>query len=471
MSDGLLRLQEALGPIRAAFADADDLWLVGGAVRDVLLGRPLSDWDLVTTGDAERTARAYAAAISAPVFPLSERHGAWRIVGDDYEVDVTAAPQGIATDLARRDLTINAIAVRVADGTLEAVPGALADVASGVLRAVSDQSFLDDPLRLLRLVRLAAELDLEIAPDTFLQARRDAGHAADPAGERQQAELERILLARDPIDGLRHLEDLGLLAVVLPEVAALRGVTQNRYHHFDALDHTLQVLDAAVDLSEHPEFAFGAAAGVVATALAEPIDADTDVALAVRWGALLHDIAKPQTRSVRDDGHVCFPGHAVEGAATAAVILARLRCSSALQRCVATLVREHLRIGFLVPSGDLDAREVHRYRVATELWGIASVVVSLADRWSTRGTQARQRWIRRHEQLAAAMITALGQPVAAALVRGDVLAEAIGCPLGPELGVLLARISEEQAAGVIGTEQEAIAFARTHRGAGHDDSR
>ncbi len=453
------RLARAIAPIRAAFP-ADDLWLVGGAVRDVLLGRPLTDWDLVTTGDPEVAARAHAKAIGAPVFPLSERHGAWRVVGEEGEVDVTGAPDGITADLLRRDLTINAIAVRLADGELLAVPGALDDIEARVLRAVSDQSFRDDPLRLLRLVRLAAELDLEIAPETAALARRDAALAADPAGERQRAELERILLSRDPVDGIRRLDDLGLLAVVLPEVKALEGIEQNRYHHLDVLDHTLQVLDAAIDLVEHPEFAFGPAAPAVAAALAEELDAETDVALAVRWGALLHDIAKPQTRHEFDNGHIGFPGHAQQGADAVREILGRLRCSTAVQRCVATLVREHLRLGFLVPDGELDPRAVHRYRVETEPWAIASVVVSLADRWSTRGTRARQRWIRRHEQLAVAMITALAEPALPPLIRGDDLAAALDEPLGPRIGTLLARIAEEQAAGAITSQDEAIAFAR-----------
>jgi putative nucleotidyltransferase with HDIG domain len=454
------RLARALEPVRAAFPSGD-VWLVGGAVRDVLLGHPLTDWDLVTTGDPEETARAFARTAGAPIFPLSERHGAWRVMGETHEVDVTGAPDGITADLLRRDLTVNAIAVRVADGELMAVPGALDDIEARVLRAVTDHSFRDDPLRLLRLVRLSAELDLAIDPDTAELARRDAGLAAAPAGERQRAELERILLSRDPVDGLRRLDDLGLLAVVLPEVKALDGVEQNRYHHFDVLDHTLQVLDAAIDLSEHPEFAFGAAAPAVAAALAEELDGDVDVALAVRWGALLHDIAKSTTQRTFDDGHIGFPGHAQEGAEVAMAILGRLRCSTALQRCVAVLVREHLRLGFLVPDGELDPRAIHRYRVATEPWAIASVVVSLADRWSTRGTRARQRWIRRHEQLAAAMIVALAEPTPPPLIRGDVLAEALGIQPGPALGPLLAQIAEEQAAGTVTTADEAIAFARS----------
>ena len=141
-------------------------------------------------------------------------------------------------------------------------------------------------------------------------------------------------------------------------------------------------------------------------------------------------------------------------------ILGRLRASSALARCTAVLVREHLRLGFLVTGDEPDARAVHRYRVATEPYGLASIVVSLADRWSTRGTRARQRWIRRHTELAEQMALALAVPVPAPLVRGDRLAEALECEPGPVIGKLLARIAEEQAAGEVATEAEAIAFAR-----------
>ena len=332
---------------------------------------------------------------------------------------------------------------------------------AGLLRAVSDGAFRDDPLRLLRLVRLHAELGLAVEPGTAELARRDAALAVGAAGERQRMELDRMLRSRDPVDALRLMGDLGLLAAVLPEVAALAGIEQNRYHHLDVLDHTLQVVDAAADLVAHPAGGFGAAADAVAAALAEPLDAESDVGLAVLWAALLHDVAKPQTRAVFDDGHIGFPGHAQEGAEVADRILERLRASTALRRCVSVLVREHLRLGFLVSAGEPDPRDVHRYRVATEPFGIASVVVSLADRWSTRGTRARQRWIRRHEQLAAAMVAGLAEPVPPALVRGDELADALGVAPGPELGRLLALIAEEQAAGTLTTRDEAIAFART----------
>lgn len=441
--------------------ETHDLWLVGGAVRDALLGRPLGDWDLVVEGDPERAARAIGRRLDAPVFPLSDRHGAWRITASEREIDVQGAPDGIDVDLDRRDLTVNAIALRLSDGVVREPVGAHEDLIERRLRLVADDGFQSDPVRLLRLVRLAAQLDFSIDPDTATCARRDAGLAAASAGERVRAELDLMLRARDPVDPLRDLEDLGLLAVVLPDVAALRGVTQNGYHHLDVLDHTLQVVDAAADLIRHPEGAFGSDAEAVAAALSVELDGQSDVALAVRWAALLHDIAKPQTRVERADGEAGFPGHAALGAERTDALLGDLRSSTALRRCVGVLVREHLRLGFMVGPEVPDPREVHRYRVATAPWEVASLVLSVADRLATRGVRARQRWIRRHEALAAALVQPLTAPVPAPLIRGDRLATLLELDPGPRIGELLDQIAEEQAAGMIVDEAGAVEFART----------
>lgn len=455
------RLDEARRLVVHGLGETDGLWLVGGAVRDALLGRPLVDWDLVTEGDPEVAARAIGRRLGAPVFPLSDRHGAWRITAPEREIDVQGAPAGIEEDLDRRDLTVNAIALRLADGATREVAGAREDLEHRRLRLVRDDGFRADPLRLLRLARLAAQLDFDIEESTGTCARRDAALAAKPAAERVRAELDLMLRARDPVDPLRQLEDLGLLSVVLPEVAALRGVTQNGYHHLDVFDHTLQVVDAASDLIAHPASVFGAQGEAVSAALAVELDGQSDVALALLWAALLHDVAKPETRAERADGEAGFPGHAALGAERADALLQRLRCGSALRRCVAVLVREHLRLGFMVGTQPPDPRDVHRYRVATAPWELPSLVLSVADRWATRGPRARQRWIRRHQALAAALAETFVEPPAPPLIRGDRLAAALGLDPGPRIGELLERIAEEQAVGTVADEDAAVTFART----------
>ncbi|MDQ3890758.1 MAG: hypothetical protein M3312_09460 [Actinomycetota bacterium] len=185
----------------------EEAYVVGGAVRDELLGRPVLDVD-VACRDPEAAARAYAEAVGAVVFPLSERHGAWRVASpDERTVDFTPLREGIDDDLRTRDFTINAIARRVGTGDYVDPLRGRDDLRKGVIRAVSDRVFVEDPLRLLRAVRFEDELGFTIEPWTEELIRRDAALVPAPAGERILAELERL-----PVEGFRRLEELGLLA-------------------------------------------------------------------------------------------------------------------------------------------------------------------------------------------------------------------------------------------------------------------
>ncbi|HSI97835.1 MAG TPA: hypothetical protein VK926_05690 [Gaiellaceae bacterium] len=186
----------------------EEAWIVGGAVRDLLLGRSLLDLD-VACRDPRSAAHRYAGKFGGAAFPLSERHGAWRVVqeGSDETVDFTPLPDGIESDLATRDFTLNAIAIPVAGGEPRDPHGGRADLGAGVLRAVSDTVFGDDPLRLLRAVRLEDELGVSMDEHTEALLRTSSHLVTAPAGERILAELRRLTLA-----GYRRLDDVGLLA-------------------------------------------------------------------------------------------------------------------------------------------------------------------------------------------------------------------------------------------------------------------
>jgi Poly A polymerase head domain/Probable RNA and SrmB- binding site of polymerase A len=184
----------------------EEAWVVGGAVRDELLGREVVDLD-VACREPTRAARAYAKRSGGASFPLSERHGAWRVALDDGRtVDFTPLRDGIEDDLATRDFTINAIAEPLEGGEPADPFGGCADLAGRVLRAVSPNIFEDDPLRLLRAVRLEDELGFRLDPETEQLVRAHAGLVAAPSGERIYAELVRL-----SADGFRRADDLGLL--------------------------------------------------------------------------------------------------------------------------------------------------------------------------------------------------------------------------------------------------------------------
>jgi len=456
---------------RRALGDSD-AWIVGGAVRDAALGREVADLDLAVGGDPGTAAKAIARQLGEHAFELSAEFGTWRVAasGGSGQVDVTALRgAGIEADLAERDFTIGAVAVPLDGGEPIDPFGGLADLDRKLLRAVGEGSFAADPLRLLRAARLAAELGLEVDPGTVSLARRDAARAGEPAGERQLVELRQLIGGPDPLRGLALLDDLGLTAVVLPELEALREVEQGPNHHLDVLGHTLAVLEQTLGIERDlPRFA-GERADEVAALLSEPLADEVTRGTALRFGALLHDIGKPVTRGERD-GYVSFVGHDGEGAEIVGGICARFRASRRLTRHLRGLTLHHLRLGFLVREAPLPPRRVHEYLRATEPVCADVTLLTVADRLSARGGGpfATEEMIEGHLSLAREMIAAAldwrneGPPVP--LLRGDELAAAAGIEPGPRVGELQAELEAAQYAGEVGSRAEAVELARRLQG-------
>jgi putative nucleotidyltransferase with HDIG domain len=451
-----------LDDVRAALA-AEPAWLVGGAVRDKLLGRPTDDLDIALDGDAERAAKALRRQVGGAAFPLSDTFGGWRVIapGHAWQVDILPLTGGtLESDLAARDLTINAMAEPVGGGELVDPHGGAADLAARVVRMVGPKAFASDPLRVLRAVRLAAELDMVIEETTLGAAREHAPALENVAAERIFAELKRIVTVFDPVAALHLLEAAGGTAAVLPELLELRGIDQSVYHHADVHDHTLDVLAEVVAL-ENDAAVLGAHGDQVVAALREPLADGLSHWGAMRFAALLHDIAKPQTRRERPDGRgASFVGHDREGADVARAVLRRLRAAERLVEYVAALTLHHLRLGFLVHEQPLERRSVFRYLQRTAPYSVDVTVFTCADRLATRGRNAADA-IDAHLDLARTMLAfALEPRPSAPLLRGDELAAALGIQPGPRLGELLAKLEEDRFAGDISTREEAIERAR-----------
>jgi poly(A) polymerase len=459
-------LPDPVAVARAALA-GERAWVVGGALRDRLLGRAVDDVDLVVAGDVRVAARRLARAADGPAFPLSDAFGAWRVLAGDrsWRADLTPLRgDRIETDLAARDLTVNALAEPLAGGPPIDPHGGRSDLAARRLRAVGPRAFADDPLRVARVARLACELGLTPDPDTVAAAREQAPNLASVAPERVFAELKRIIAADAVLEGLRWLDELGATAVVLPELEALRGVGQSPFHHLDVHGHTLETLAHAIELQADPGAALGDEhADALRALLAEPLADELDRGSALRLGALLHDAAKPATR-VEHEGRVGFPDHDVQGAALARHVLGRLHASERLRAHVAALTLHHLRLGFLTHEQPLGPRAVFAYLAACEPVEVDVTLLSVADRQATRGRKAEEG-IARHLGLARELVgealrwrAAGGRP--RPLLRGDELAVALGLQPGPELGRLLGALSEAQFAGEVRTREDALAVAR-----------
>jgi poly(A) polymerase len=440
-----LRAAELPQSAMRALGGEEGVWIAGGAVRDAALGQAVTDLDLAVAGDPGRVAKALARELGEHAFELSAEFGTWRVVAPSrgWQVDITALRgDSIEADLALRDFTIGAAAVPLAAGEALDPYDGLVDLERGVLRVVGPSSFTDDPLRLLRAARLAANLNLRIDAGTVALAHDAAARAAEPAGERQLSELRQLLGGSDPLRGLELLDELRLTAVVLPELEGTKGVGQGPNHHLDVHGHTLEVLGHTLEIErELPRFVGPERAQEAADFLAEPLADEMDRRVALRFGALFHDIAKPATRAERD-GFVGFKGHDLEGVGVIGEIMGRLRASRKLTRHLQALTLHHLRLGFMVREAPLPPR-----------------------RRSARGAGpiASPEMVQAHLDLAREMVGAAldwhrdGPP--APLLRGDEIAAELGIE-GPEIGAKLAELEAAQYAGEVTDRAEALGLLR-----------
>jgi putative nucleotidyltransferase with HDIG domain len=401
-------------------------------------------------------------------FQLSEEHATWRAIAptDGWHVDVVALrAEAIEEDLRERDFTVNAIARPLAGGDLIDPTGGIADSQARLLRAASDRVFGEDPIRLLRAPRLAAGHELRIDPGTAELARAASPTAADPAGERQFAELRGIVAGPRPLRGIELMDELEVTAAVLPELEALRGVAQNPNHHLDVFGHTLTVLDEWLRLEGDLESFAGDFAPAIDAFLAEPLADELSRREALRFGALFHDLGKPETRS-EGSGYVTFIGHDEVGAQIIAGICRRLRVSRKLSTHLQGLALHHLRLGFLIHQRPLARRTVYDYLVATEPVAADVTLLTVADRLAARGEGplASPEMIEAHLELAREMLRdALvwhrdGPPRPP--LSGDDLVRELDLQPGPELGRLLEELRAETFSGEISGRDEALARAR-----------
>jgi poly(A) polymerase len=460
--------EPAVRTIAEAAAGIAPAWIVGGTVRDALLDRGVTDVDLAVEGDPEAVARAVARALHGPAFRLSEQFGAWRAIdgGRRFVCDVSPL-QGatIEDDLAQRDFSVNAMAVPLAGGEILDPHRGRADLDAGTLRVLGEGAYAADPLRPLRLARLATELPLAPDRETEWLTRAAAPKVAAASGERMFAELRRIVIADGVLEGLALCDRLGLTDAVLPELSALRGVEQSHFHHLDVHEHTLEVLRRLIELERTLDEAFRDLTPALRGVLAEPLADELTRSGALRLAALLHDIGKPATRGVRPDGRVTFIGHDSIGEDMVRAVCRRLRTSERLASFLGTVTRTHLALGFLVHDRPLGRRAVYRYLKACRPVEVEVTLLSCADRLATRGRNAGAAIAAHLEVARTLMEEALawrleGPPRAP--IRGDDLARELGIRPGPRLGRLLEEIEEARFAGEVETRADAVEYARRH---------
>lgn len=444
-------------------------WLVGGAVRDLVLGRETSDLDIAVEGGPEAPARAIASVLGGVAFELSEDFPAWRAKDRDdaWQVDVaTLRAETIEADLRLRDFTVGAIAVDLAGGEGLDPLGGLADLEAGVLRACGPTSFADDPLRIMRAARLVAQFGWRIEPETLQLARVSSPNATDPAGERSLAELLLLISARDPLAGLEAMDRTGLFNWLLPEIGDLHGVVQGPNHHLDVYGHTMEVVEGVLRIESELERFTGERAPEVSGFLARPLADGITRGAALRLGALFHDCAKPQTRSEEGE-FISFRGHDRIGAERIERRFRELKASRKLVSHLADLARHHLILGFMINSMPLDRRQLFSYLDHTHPVAIDVTLLTVADRMAARGTAsiASEKMIAGHMELARQLIghgldwDREGPPEQ--FMPGNELAAALGIEPGPQLGEVMKELAAARYAGEIQDASQAVEHARS----------
>ena len=477
-----------LTKVSSFLTEQDVRWyVVGGFVRDVLLGRGTADIDIAVAADALEIAPKVATALGGKYVLLDEVNRVGRVVlvnegapstRGHWQLDFSTFKDNIEHDLARRDFTIDAMAVELLKSAEDYTDVQLidpfhgwTDLRQGVIRTVTETTFESDAARLLRAVRLAAELGFRINQETEAQIKRYSHLIAGVAGERVREELLR-LLAVPQADLLPYLDELGLLAAVIPELAQTKGVKQPKEHFWDVFDHSLQTVVAVDFLLGQGKWEYaneGVSAAVPwSEVLAEHFDREVSSGstrrLLLKLAALLHDVAKPQTKTIEAGGRMRFLGHVSEGAAIAAGVLERLRFSAKEIKLVEIMVKHHLRPMQMSQEEMPSHRAIYRYFRDTGEAGVDILFLSLADHLATRGPQLSLADWQEHAEIVNYVLAQRFQEESLVtppkLIDGHDLLNIFGMSPGPEVGELLEAVREAQAAGELTTREEALSYLR-----------
>lgn len=459
-------------------------YLVGGFVRDALLGRSTADIDIAVAGNAPEIASRMADALGGKFIPLDEANGVGRVVMADsakgqWHVDLSTIVGDIEQDLSRRDFTIDAIALDLAQFVKSPADASLidpfsgrSDLQRGVIRATGETVFEADAARLLRAVRLAAELGFTISPDTKVLIQRSAYLVSGVAGERIREELLRILSAPKSGQFVRYLDSLDLLTAIIPELAQAKGVEQPQEHAWDVFDHSLETVRAVDFLLRREPLEYASAEVLSHVPWSERLERHFGMVVSegstraslLKLAALLHDIAKPETKMAQESGRVRFFGHAEIGAGTAAEIMERLRFSGKEAKLVEIMVKYHLRPVQMANEGMPSHRAIYRYFRDTGDAGIDTLFLSLADHLAARGPGLNlERW-KEHAEVVAYILAQRFQQesliIPPKLIDGHDLINIFAMSPGPEIRRVLEEVREAQATGEVTTREEALSYVR-----------
>lgn len=440
------------------------LYMVGGYLRDSLLNRKATagshkDLDfMVMPGGAIEFARSAADNMQAHFVLLDQANDTARVVTDEGDCFDFAGCVGgsLESDLKRRDFTINALAwdPEHPDQLID-LCGSICDIEKKVVRAISEQSLKDDPLRLLRAYRFAALLDFTIDPESQEYIRKHARSISRVAHERISTEIFLMMETESVGKHIKEMGNNGLLEAIFPELAATRKVTPNAYHHLALFEHSLETLiQAERALGEMPHWA--------RSSMNRPLSQGVSRLSATKLAALIHDIGKPGTWVITPEGKHTFIGHDKLGAELVEPLARRLKWSKSVERFVEKLVRWHLRPGHLFQQGPPTDKAKYRFyrTIGDELPEL--FVLALADFRSTCGPGLQEaRGVAEanlFELLRNFPVYQSGKKKDSRLLDGNQIMKLLGIDQGPIVGEILEDILEAQALGEVKSHSEAASL-------------
>jgi len=481
-------LDELLALVRPALPPGEQIFVVGGAVRDRLLGLPVHDIDFALAGDGLAAAKHVARRLDAEFYALDPERGTGRVLlrraaGERLMLDFSVLRgETLEADQRRRDFTINSLAIDANEPAQSFDPlGGAVDLRERVLRSCAPDSFEDDPVRTLRAVRFAAGLGFRIEAGTRESLRAAVPRLLETSPERRRDEVLKILSGKRVAAALAALDLLGIFPLVFPGLRAMKGVSQPAPHVHDVWDHTLSVikhLEALTDLltaREHDPEAGNMVSGQAVLRLGryrerfrdhlgEEIVPDRAWRGGLFLAALYHDAGKPATRSVDETGRIRLTGHEDAGADLARGIARTLVLSNEEKRRLVRVVRHHMRPHFLVWADRPPSRRaIYRFFRDTGPAGADIALLVLADvlggyeqtitpeTWGKYLDISRnllENWWERPEE-------SVRPPP---LLNGSDLIERFGLEPGPLIGELLAKLQEAQAAGEVSDRKAALRF-------------
>ena len=448
-----------------------DLYLVGGALRDCILDRDKDnpDYDFAIRKNAIGFGRALAKKLKCAFVVLDKEHGSCRLVkkyrDKTYTFDFTDfRGKDIGGDLKHRDFTINAIALSLKnslDGSdfsyaLIDPQGGIFDIKNKVIKMVDNDSFAEDPLRILRAFVFSSSLGFVIDSKTLKAARLSKEKLALVSAERIREELFKIFATPKAYDCLLALDKIRVLDIIFPEIKKMRRIGQGPYHHLDVWQHTLETV-------RQLEVIFGKNKDEEINAyLNTPISSDRRRKAILKFGAFLHDFGKPKTLR-KDKGRTTFHGHERVGLRIAEEIGRRIKLSNDELHSLRKIVLWHLRPGYLADSKNPTARAKFRFFRDAGIESLGILLLSLADQRSTKGPLTTFKTRQQHEKVVASLIREYlvkgKENKPERLLNGDEVMKRFKLPPSPLIGKVLSLIEELQAIGKIKDKEEAFKAA------------